>query len=415
MMSEICYFEEFLPAELKQILCNYLNVEDLLSLCLACKSMNNFIGRNHDSMKKIWIKFYSFKLKDLESLASSVRNYEKLKVNRVKNEEHFEFLANLEQPWRKILIYNTEFKSIKFYLNFAESFSETVEELEISDIEILNNRMDICPLKFPRLKRIMFRNVPSTAIEVFLEHNKKLENAAFDIVKIIEEKIPLDDLILRFLNNSLNLKHLQLGPHYIKSLFDRESEEMSFDFKLSKLFLKFPIIRDASPDIEKNVCSFFSYQNRLDWILFFEIQNDGILKSAWNEIPSINHLTFIGLEELFDDSMDLTLNPNENIFQLELLSRKILISQLRKLLQAAPKLQILHVHTLTKYIMEFTAKNHKNIRELRYENIDEEVPEIYNQLKVSSVDVNESVTLRKSSFWRDDTNPFSIDPNFWHA
>lgn len=412
---EICYFEDILPPEVKQIIFSYLNLSDLIALSLVCKSFNEFIGQSHECMKKIWIKFYSFKLKELECLKLSVRNYEKLKVNRVKNDDHIKFLTHLQQPWRKVLIYNSDFKRIERYLNFMETFSESIEELEISDIEILNNDHQICSMKFPNLKRIMFRNVPSTAIELFLGTNKKLENASFDIVQVIDGKMPLDQSILNFLENNTKLKHLQLGPHFIKSHFDAKNTKMNFDFKLSKLLLKFPIIRDPSPEIGRNLSIFLSHQPRIDWILFWELESDEILSTAWNKIPALNHVSFIGLENLFDDSMDLTLDPNMNIRHMELLSRKILISQLRKLFIAAPNLAILHVHTLTRYIMEFTARNHRLLKTLRFEYIDEDVHELYNQLKASSDDINRSINLEQFSFWHDAANPFSVDPTFWHT
>lgn len=412
--------EEVLPAEIKQIIFNYLSLTDLLNLCAVCKPFNDFIGQSPEFMKKIWIKFYTFKMKDVESLSLSSRSYEKLKVNRVQNTDHFRFLTDLGQSWKKTLIYNCEFKRIEIFCDFVESFSESIEEFEISDIEILNNEHRICALKFPCLKRVMFRNVPSSAIEVFLGHNKNMEHAAFDIAQVMEGKMPLDQLTHNFLKYNDRLKHLQLGPHYIKSFFDRENVEMKFGFKLEKLMLKFPIISDESPDIESNVCEFLKNQPKIDWILFLELQNEEILCTAWNQVESLNHLTLVGLEGLFDfeGNMVLGMEPNFNLLHLELLSRKILLSQLRKLLAAAPNLQTLHVHTLTRYLLEFTAKNHQNIRNLTFETFDEEVFEVYEELKATSVDeLNKNIELKKVSFWRDvaEKSGFSLDPIFWHS
>lgn len=419
--------EDLLAAEIKQMIFSYLSVPDLLNLCAACKPFNNFIGQSHDFMKKIWIKFYTFKMKDVESLAASLRNYEKLKVNRVKNNEDYKFLADLGQPWKKVLIYNCEFKTIEILYDFIESFSETIEELEISDsivlnvhgkrsfVDNLNDKKTICALKFPCLKRVLIRNVPSTSIEAFLGQNKKLENAAFDIAQEVEGKMPLDQIIHQFLELNDRLKHLQLGPHYIKSFFDRENADMNFQFKLEKLMLKFPIIRDESLEIEQNVCEFLRNQQQIDWILFLELQNEAIFCFAWNNVKSLKHITFVGLEGLFDDDMDLAVEPNFSIVQMELLSRKLLLSQLRKLFAAAPNLETLHVHTLTRYVMEFTAKNHQNLRLLTYETFEEEVFEIYEQLKLSSIEANKQIELKKLSFWKDAAEPFTLDPIFWHT
>lgn len=104
--------EDLLPAEIKRIIFNFLDFSDLINMCAVCKSFNDFIGQSHDVMKRIWIKFYTFKMKDMESLAESSRNYEKLKVNRVHQSEHFQFLIELQKSWKKVLIYNCEFKRI---------------------------------------------------------------------------------------------------------------------------------------------------------------------------------------------------------------------------------------------------------------------------------------------------------------
>lgn len=408
--------EELLPAEIKQIIFSHLKAADLLNLCSVCKSFNDFIGQSQDMMKIFWIKFYTFKMKDMESLAASSRSYEKLKVNRVNKSEHFEFLTDLAKPWKKILIYNCEFKKTEILYEFIESFSESIRELEISDIEILNDDFQICPLKFPNLKRVMFRNVPASVIEIF-QLNKNLKNAAFDIAQSVEGKISTNPMVHTFLNNCEKLKHLQLGPHYIKNLFDQENVSMRYQFELEKLMLKFPIIRDESSDIETNVCKFLEDQQKVQWILFMELQNEAILCEAWNKVSSVCHLSFVGLEGLFDDDMDLAMEPNFNIIHIELLSRKLLISQLRKIFAAAPNMKTLHVHTLTKYIMEFTARNHHNLQQLTYETFDEEAFEIYNQLKISSDLVNGNIELKKLSFWRDIAEPsgFTLDPIFWHS
>lgn len=419
--NEICYFEDCLATEVKQMIFEYLDGPALLNLCLTSKSLNEIIGQSHDCMNRMWIKFYPFKPKDLESLASSSRNYEKLKVNRVKNSAHLMYILELQQAWRKVLIYNTEFISVDFYINFVKSLSESIEELEISDIMILNiaDSEEVCPLYFPNLKRIMFRNVVTKAMEGFVGHNKKLENASFDIVQAVEGKKPLDELILCFLRNNPSLIHLQLGPHYIKSLFNRQEVlQMDFGFKLSKMLLKFPMSHDPEHDalasFEQNVCNFMSQQPKVDWIMLDEVRYDSILNTAWNNMPSIKRVSHLSLG--FYDRLEFSMEPNERIVQLDLISRShVAISQLKKLLPAAPCLKILHVYVLNRFMMECIAKNTTDLAEVRYAIIDEDVEETYEGLKVSMIEGNRNIVLKKMSFWDDKSNPFSIDPKFWRS
>lgn len=415
-MSEICYFDGQLPTEIMRMIFETLSVTDLLNLCVACRSLNEFIGGSRDYMKKVWVKFYTFNVRDLDALAVSTRSYEKLKVNRVKNGEQSRFIADLQQCWRKVLIYNSEFKEFRFFSELIESFAESIEELEVSDILIHSSDVNICSMKFPNLERVMFRNVPSTAIELFLGSNKKLENASFDIAQPVDGKMPINEILFEFLTNCERLKHLQLGSHYIKGLFDQEVLDTKFSFQLAKLMLRFPLVADPSPDIEINVASFLSNQPNIDWILFFELQSDLVLSTTWNYIPSLSHITFIGLECLFDDAMDFLVEPNERIHTIELITRKVLISQLRKFFIGAPCLKILHVQKLTRFIMEFTARNHCLLQELLYEHIDEDVEELYDSLKVTDDDsINKTIELRQVAFWHQKSNPFSIDPDFWHS
>ena len=419
--NEICYFEDCLAAELKQMIFKYLEAPDLLNLSLASKSFNEIIGQSHDCMKKIWIKFYPFKPKDLESLASSARDYEKLKVNRVKSSAHLSYILELQQAWRQVLIYNTEFINVNFYMNFIESFSQSIEELEISDIMILNitDSDEVHPLNFPNLKRIMFRNVVTKAMEGFIGCNKKLENASFDIVQAVEGKKPLDELILSFLTNNPSLLQLQLGPHYMKSLFNTQEElQMNFNFKLTKLLLKFPMIYEPEHDVlasfELNVCNFMRQQTKVDWILLQRVRYDSVLNTAWNQMPSIKHISHLSLDGFYDE-LEFSMEPNQKIEQLDLISRKTVpISQLRKLLAATPCLKILHVNVLNRFAMEFIAKNAAMLKEICYEIIEEDVEEVYDELKVSLIDCNRKIILKNVPFWVE-SNPFSIDPKFWRS
>lgn len=406
-----------LPLEILELVFELLSVQDLLNMCLTCKLMNEIIGCSRNSMQRFWIKFYTFKLKDLQCLSESERNYEKLKINRVKENDHFEFLHQLLKPWSKILIYNCEIKQFPQLSKVLQNCSDTIEELELSDIQILNNEYQIPSINFSRLQRVMFRNVPSTIIELFLGNNVQLGNLAFDIVQEISRQRSLSELVTTLLKNTKSLKMLQLGPHYIKNLFDSENfVPESFEFKLEKLMLKFPIIPENSELIMDNISKFLLNQSNIDWIVFWELHNDEILSTIWNKKPTISHITFIGLESLFDDSMDLKLEPNIRIDQIELLSRKLLLSQLRKILKSAPNLRILHVFSLTKYVMECIAKSHFNIREIRYETIDEEVSELYeNLIKSGEDDINCRISSRQVSFWRDAPGQFLVDPKFWHS
>jgi len=296
-------------------------------------------------------------------------------------------------------------------------------ELEISDIMILNaaDGEEVRPMYFPNLRRIMFRNVVTKAMEGFIGRNKKLENASFDIVQAVEGKKPLDELILSFLRNNPSLVHLQLGPHYIKSLFNRQEVlPMNIGFKLSKLLLKFPMIHDPENDalvgFEQNVCNFMSQQTKVDWIMLQEVRYDSVLNTAWNKMPSVKHISHLSLDG-FHERLEFTMQPNEKIAQLDLLSRRpVAISQLRKLLPAAPCLKVLHVNVLNRFMMEFIAKNTTELQEIRYEIIAEDVETSYEELKASMVDEgNKNVSLKQVPFWDDESNPFLIDPKFWRS
>lgn len=411
----INYFEK-LPQEIKEMIFINLNLSDLLNLCLSSKRLNEAVGQSKCCMQKIWIKFYSFNfnLKELEGLSESARCFEKLKVNRISRDDHFQLLIQLQKRWKKVLIYNCEFKKFSTFYELIKSLSDFIEELEISDIEILSYENDVQyeVLKFPSLKRFMFRNMPLRATEIFLTSSKKLEIAAFDIVQLTESS-SLHEITHAILNASSILRHLHLGPQYIKSLFEDENKCYQFPFKLNNLLLKFPIVNDLSEVADENISSFLTHQSKIQWMILMELQNDKILSAAWND-RSLRRMSFIGLEELFSNDMVFDIIINSNLFQLDFISRKVLISQLRKFLKAAPHLKTIHFKNLNRHTMEFIAKNHFNIDTLFYEHIDEEVAEIYQILKKSCEnDVNQNIKLVQKSFWFGDNNPFSLDPYFW--
>lgn len=412
-------FLKELPQEIKENIFKYLNLTDILNLSLSSKYLNNSIGQSKCCMRKIWIKFYSFNLKDLESLNESARRYEKLKINRVNRDDHFEYLINLTQSnWRKVLIYNCEFKKFETFYKLISLICDKIEELEISDIEILSYQNYENSLKFPLLKRFMFRNMPLKAIELFAK-SESLENAAFDIVTQVSDGRDLHKITYKILNSSSRLRQLQLGPQYIKALFGEQDKNFNFPFKLQNLLLKFSIVNDL-PEFEfagENISTFLTHQSSVKWLIFMELQNDTVLTTAWNSMPHLQHISFVGLEELFGNSeMTFDINLNLKLTQLDLISRKVLISQLRKFLKSAPHLQILHLKTVNKHMMEFIAKNHANIHTLFYEHVDEDAMELYEKLKIlNEEELNRNITLIQKSFWFNQTNPFSLDPTFWRV
>lgn len=405
------YFER-LPIEMKEYIFKYLKPSDLLNLTLVCRYFNESIG-NSRCMSRFWIKFYTFKMKDLDSLHSSIRCYEKLKVNRVKKDDHFQFVISLQQKWRKILIYNCEFKHFSMYKSLIDSIASDVEELEISDIEILSYDEPVTSVKFPSLKRVMFRNMPSRAMEVFLSPCDHLENLAFDIPQEIEGSLTLHDITYQILRNSKNLKHLQLGPLYIKALFGNEHERHRFDFQLQHLLLKFPIASDLPDYSNSQIAEFIKSQSSINWFIAMELRNDQILTAAWNELNLAEQISFFGLEELFDVDLEFNVSQiNTSVRKLSLLSRKVLISHLNKLLKSSPLLKSIHVRTLNRHMINSIVKNHKGIRIIFYEHIEEDVNDFYKQLINTAADINKEIQLIQRSFWFHN-NPFSIDPVFW--
>lgn len=395
-MENFNYLEN-LPYELKENIFKNLNLNDFLTLTLVSKSLNEAVGHSNCCMSKIWIKFYSFKLKDLSSLKNSMRSYEKLKINRVKSDEHFTFIAGLKQNFKKVLIYNCEFKCFSLFYDLIESFAETIEELEISDVEILSYNREATPLKFPSLKRFMFRNLPLYAIKIFTLSSKKLKNASFDIPQGFDQSHALQKITCEILKASPKLKLLQLGPQYIKEVF---LEEKNFDFKLNYLLLKFPIVSDLSESEIEIISRFLSTQTNLKWLALMELQNDEILKCAWN--LGLTRVSLIGLEELMKFEIE---TESSTITHIDIFARKVLISQLRMLIKAAPRVTTIHVKLLNEHMFNFLAKN-SSIQTLFYENAEESALNSYEEYK-------NQLKLIKSSFWFNNENPFSLDPIFW--
>lgn len=409
---------ENLPIEIKDQVFKYLNTNDIISLTLVSKNLNESVGHCRKCMERFWIKFYSFNLKDLDSLENSCRHYVKLKINRIKNAEHLDFLINLNQFWKKILIYNVEFKYAERYIKLIRAFADQVEELEITDIEILTyETFEDKRIKFPSLKRVMFRNMPSKAIEIFLGCcDSQLEVAAFDIAHEVKGFRSLKEIMCDFLMESKKLKHLQLGPNYIRALFSGDEFLPVFSFKLSHLLLKFPIANDLSEDSFPQIITFLRSQPCVEWLITMELLNDDVLHVIWNEMHSLKRVSFVGLVELFDLEMGFALEPKLSVKKIDLISRKVLISQLGKILRAAPCAESLHVCLLNRHMMNTIAKESSSVKDLFYEHIEEDVIDFYRQLQTSEDEnnLNKNIKLSQKSFWfHENENPFSLDPLFW--
>jgi len=404
---------ENLPIEIKEQIFQYLSSSDVLNLALVSKNLNESVGNCRKCMEKYWIKFYTFNLKDLDSLENSCRHYVKLKINRVKTNDHFDYLINLNQCWKKVLVYNCEFQYAEKYLKLIKAIADHVEELEVAVIEILcYEEFEDVKIKFPALKRIMLRNMPSNTMEIFVKSCENLEVATFDIANEMKSFRPLREMMKEFLRNCKKLKHLQLGPNYIRALFG-ENEALNFEFQLTHLLLKLPIANDLLDVAYDQIVEFLRTQSKIEWIITMELLNDDILHVIWNELNSIKRASFIGLVELFELEMGFDLQPKMSITKLDLISRKVLISQLGKLLRAAPCVDCLHVCILNRHMMNTIARESFSVKNLFYEHIEEDVTEFYHELIKSDGNINRDIKLSQKSFWFENENPFSLDPIFW--
>lgn len=406
-----------LPAEIKSIIFKDFVPREVLDLSLVSKAWYNSLGKIPECMDRIWLKFYSFRIKNIESLQLTTRNYEKLKVNLLRTEKDFHTVSDLQICWKKVLIYNSEFASKEIYNQFIESLAESVVELEISDVKIKANSVIDVEFEFHMLKRLFFRNDPSTALEVFLGKTKSLESLSFDIIQEVpESSMTMNTVIMEFLKFNTKLTHLQLGPNMIKSIFAQDDIKDDLKFQLKTLLLKFSMVGNLPEEIQENIKSFILSQSSLEWIFLWELKDEEILIKLWNELPNLKRVTFSKLEILFEDPMMLLLNPNENITQLDLHCKLLPMNQLKRILgpNVAPNLANLYLQKLEQPEMEYAARTLHNLRTLEYEFIDEDVEEFYTNLKNSTEEaINRDITIKRRIIFDELIAPFALMPLFW--
>ncbi|CAO1317070.1 unnamed protein product [Diamesa hyperborea] len=406
-----------LPAEIKSFIFKDFVSRDVLDLSLVSKSWYNSLGKIPECMDKIWLKFYSFRIKNIESLQLTTRNYEKLKVNLLRTEKEFQTVSDLQICWKKVLIYNSEFASKEIYNQFIQSLAESVVELEISDVKIKANSVIDVDFEFPMLKRLFFRNDPSTALEVFLGKTTSLESLSFDIIQEVPEtSMTMNTVIMEFLKLNNKLTHLQLGPNMIKSIFAQDDIKDDLKFQLKTLLLKFPMVGNLPEEMQENIKSFILSQTNLEWIFLWELKDEEILIKLWNELPNLKRVTFSKLEILFEDPMMLIINPNENIIQLDLHCKLLPLNQLKRILgpNVAPNLATLYLQKLEIPEMEYIARTLHNLRTLEYEFIDEDVEDFYTNLKKSTDEIiNRDIAIKRRIIFDELVAPFALMPLFW--
>ena len=406
-----------LPAEIKSFIFKDFVSREILDLSLVSKSWYNSLGKITECMDKIWLKFYSFRIKNIESLQLTTRNYEKLKVNLLRTEKEFKTVSDLQICWKKVLIYNSEFASKEIYNQFIQSFAETVVELEISDVKIKVNNVINVEFEFPMLRRLFFRNDPATALEVFLGKTNSLESLSFDIIQEVPEpSMTMNTVVMEFLKFNTKLTHLQLGPNMIKSIFAQADIKDDLKFQLKTLLLKFSMVGNLTVEIQENVENFILAQTSLEWIFLWELKDEQILIKLWNELPNLKRITFSKLEILFEDPMMLLLNPNENITQLDLHCKLLPLNQLKRVLgpNVAPNLTTLYLQKLEQPEMEYAARTLQNLKTLEYEFIDEDVEDFYTNMKTSGDEtINRDITIKRRLIFDELVAPFALMPLFW--
>jgi hypothetical protein len=350
--------------DVHDLIFQHLTVDEILEVSLVSRNYYKTIGKSNAAMKQVWLnigdRFNEPKREDLKAFRASDRNYQNFKMSEIEN--GLQILLFPKRQWKRGQIDIQSFLNFRDFVNLLEIFHETIEELEIfdMDIEFVEHQQE---LKFDELKKLRVAFVTALAMKPFMKPLGKLEKLTLEDVHDFEMKNQRKSVetITKFLELQTQLTHLSLsGEAFVKTFEDRAK----FDFELIYLRAEFS---GESKKLLQNFQTFLESQKKLQWLTLCEWTDVEVVQTIFRT-SSISRLSF----DYFDsdskkiDSNSLNLSINQNIVTLDFEVENLDLNWVKPFLLASPKVGILYFFHVNQEVFDFVLKHCKNLRRLKY-------------------------------------------------
>lgn len=366
-----------LSEDIHRFILQHFDGNEIKKLSLVSKSWHDVIGSSRDCMKKLIYRVD--KQLQLEVLKqSTARQYENFKVTP------YGLLQKLTEVLEEFNIKNIWINEVcdkeidhSGYIRLIQSFSQSVEYLQIGDIATKNSSSrSTIAVDFPKLKKLHCSFTNRAAFSILLGKNPHLESVILssDMLTIDEDELlQHDNIIIKFLAKNCQIKNLWLLHLEKLFLYDISSKVSNLKhFTFTTNFQNSPIhVRENFIKLIKKLPCFESLN-------MMGCRDKQILRQIWNEPEKFKKLFVIDCNFHVDLlSHDLL----KNLFVREI--DFYLTSSLHVLffLQNAPNIEEFKVRQLSKQVLEYSLLHLRHLKVIKYQSIDSDALKYYNEYK----------------------------------
>lgn len=325
------------PPKVKNIICEYLSINDLLQCSTLSSSWYFAIGSSETFKKRVWISLNDShaELEDLET----ARDYEKLKVcseNWEWNIEGFQFLS--QQKWKRVAIKVRSFISADEFLNLLKQFSRSLMDLSLKMVSNVGEEDSYhTSIDFPQLESLHVEKCSSVVLQPF-KNLDKLKTLKLDFIVHPPSSLKIEETLLKFITNFSSLTVLELNNSTAHDLFAIDITPF-VKFQLKTLIVECPGLDIARDNVELFIRSQGKSLENLSLIYW---DDASIIYDLWdfmNELKSFYQSD--GTNGLDYDALDLRktrIYYNDNMVKLHFhfTSSRIPMSWMKPLILASP-------------------------------------------------------------------------------
>ncbi|CRL06400.1 CLUMA_CG019180, isoform A [Clunio marinus] len=303
----------FFPSEITAKIFNYLDTKDILAASEVSKSWYNFIADSSHCLRKVKLNFNAKMIADGEGIDNCIsimennrRSYENIDITGIffRNVMQALDMMKTSTRWKNMNMKISSFDSRMDYSIYFNTFANTMEDLRMENIRVLNNNHDAVArdLSFPKLKVLQAYNIEPAIIEDVFRNITTLDKLILGSYYLTEKA---KDNIVKLLKSNKDLKILELSYSCFDDVMATENINEGIQFKLEKMYIggDFFNCYNYQDCIRNNFINFLASQREsLTTLVFDAWMGLDILKMIY-QLPNLKFLC-IGNMHIVNESID---------------------------------------------------------------------------------------------------------------
>ncbi|CAG9800129.1 unnamed protein product [Chironomus riparius] len=384
--------------DINPLIFQHFDTHDIRRITLVSKLWNQIIGSSRQCMRKITCRIDRPSLQ-VNALKQSSRHYENFKIAPRGYYEELSVILNYFDV-KNVWINDTSDKEVEHneYVNFMRSFADTIEYLQTGDISTKNSsRMTV--INFPKLKKLHCSFTNRSAFSIFLGDNKNLETVILssELYSCDDEFLNHNNIISEFLSKNQQIRNLWLL--HLEKLFVYDiSSKVTQKLRHITFTTNF---QNTPRHAKQNFIKFIKSQWCLESLNMMGCRDKSIVVDIWNGLVKFNKLFVIDCN-FYEELHSFDLRENLNIEEIDFYLSSSLHAFM--FLQAAPNIVSYKIRQLSKQLLEFSIRNLKCLKEIKYQSIDGDAAKYFKEIirscgrrpfKVKELDFFEYLNIEK--------------------